>query len=364
VDYRNLRDDLLPETSELETQPERKIVAVSPPALHWLARQTGLSRRALLALSALWGVVLVGCLVVGALLFAEYRPRPPAAAALAASTESADLQPAASQAASTSQAPGQAEAAQPAPDQNGSIQAMATPACGESTLTVGEVQYKIEALARQPDGSLQVPTGAPGTAYWISGSSPYHVFALEATLENLALQASITGDEVAIAWSDCENEVYTIRGIENSPQGINTVFDTAVAGITLLVPIDPGSAGLVIHAQPPGEETAALPDSGQNNIQAEIGMLEASESIYDGSILTRVSIQNYGASEFTLSAADAAVSGEDGRSISPKHSDPYLPQTLAPGETREFEFVFPQAPFPNPVLRIFDVEYNLEDFYQ
>ena len=346
MDYRNLRDDLLPESSELETQPERKIITVRLPALRWLVSQTGLTPRALLPLGALWGVVLVGCLVVGVLLYAEYRPRLPVAAlpVQASGTETAGLQP----------APGQ-ESANPA---------MAAPACGESTLTIGTAQYRIEALAPQPDGSLQVPTGAPGTAYWISGSSPYHVFALEATLENLALQSSSTGDEIAIAWSDCENEVFTIRGVENDPQEINTVFDTAVAGITLLVPIDPGSAGLVIRAQDPDEETAALPDSGQNNIQAEIGMLEASESIYDGSILTRVSIQNYGASEFTLSAADAAVTGEDGRSVSPKHSDPSLPQTLSPGVTREFEFIFPEAPFPDPVLRIFTVEYNLEDFYE
>jgi hypothetical protein len=313
-------------------------------------------------------VVLVGCLVVGVLLYAEYRPRPPPAAGLPAQTAGeipAATQPAASQLEPATPTAGQDEATQPALEQGSYTPAIATPACGDSTLAIGQAQYRIEALARQPHGSLQVPGDSPGIAYWISGSSPYHVFALEARPENLALETNAkTGDEIAIAWSDCENEVYTIRRVENNPQGINTVFDTAVAGITLLVPSGPGSAGLVMRAQHPDEQTAELPDPGQFNIKAEIGMLEASQSLLDGFILARVSIHNYGGSEFTLAAVDVSVTGEDGQLVSLQHSDPILPQILAPGETREFEFLFPGAPFPNPVLRIFNVEYNLDDFYE
>ena len=74
---------------------------------------------------------------------------------------------------------------------------IASPDCGTTTLAIGTTTYQIQTIDPAPDGSLTVPPGIPGVAYWVQGTYMNRVFMLDSTTENLALLSSLSaGGEV------------------------------------------------------------------------------------------------------------------------------------------------------------------------
>ena len=316
--------------------------------------------------------------------------------------------------------------ASPAPGEPGALLLTPAQPCGQPSLAVGPAQFHIETLGRRPDGSVQVPADPIGVAYLIGGDGPAYVLALGDTPENLALGRAVkTGDEAGITWADCTAEQYTVWRVESEPQDLRAVLEPVPGELVLFVPAGREIAGLVIragaHILPGAEPTAAVPPAQrasptatllapptaalpinalptavpttaatpsqpaastatppaqptavpptnappaprEYNIEAEISMQGVTRSADGTAVEVSVGIYNYGASAFDLTAGDLAVIDPSGAGAGLQSSDPPLPQSIRPGETRAYRLVFPHSGGRLPVLRIFNVEFDLEDF--
>jgi hypothetical protein len=76
-----------------------------------------------------------------------------------------------------------------------------------------------------------------------------------------------------------------------------------------------------------------------------------------------VSIQNYGVGDIRMLESDIGLFDDEGMQVAVfSISEPALPLVLEPGQEQSFRFTFPRPPGGLGVLRVFNVEYNLEDF--
>jgi hypothetical protein len=97
-------------------------------------------------------------------------------------------------------------------------------------------------------------------------------------------------------------------------------------------------------------------------IEAEVTFLETLTSADGATIQVGVSVLNYGASAFTLSASDVSLTPENVAPIAPTSAEPPLPLEVGPGATETIYFTFPRPPSNTAVFKVLTVEYDLEDF--
>lgn len=289
-----------------------------------------------------------------------------------------------------------------------SLPAIPTPTsgCGQPTLKLGAAQFRIQSIFRAADGSLVVPLDTPEVAYWLEGTNTNHVFGLSPTVDNLALPTTLQpGDEAVLIWADCRSEAYVVTAVETSQANDSSLFDQATAGMTVFVQTDPGGAGLIIRGGPaevpaittdmplppdplitgtevPVSATDMPPSSGPSVTEtevlviatstppppgtivreAEVSFLEKAVSADGQSLQVGISILNYGAAAFTVSAGDVSLTPENAAPLAPLSTEPALPREVGPGATETFYFTFPQPASGAVVFKIFDAEFDLEDF--
>ena len=104
------------------------------------------------------------------------------------------------------------------------------------------------------------------------------------------------------------------------------------------------------------------PAPGGPGIESEITLLETSTSQDKSSIIVSVSILNYGASEFKVSAKDVWLVPENAAPLAPANVDPSLPRSIQPGVTEIFNFTFPRPASATAVLKILNIEFDLEGY--
>ncbi|HSL43694.1 MAG TPA: hypothetical protein VK897_09700 [Anaerolineales bacterium] len=111
----------------------------------------------------------------------------------------------------------------------------------------------------------------------------------------------------------------------------------------------------------PAEEDAPV-DSNRSDVLAEIGLLEVISSEDGENVMLNVSIYNYGGSAFIVSENSISLTQPDGTELVMIESEPFLPKEIAATETETFTFTFPHPSSSIATLKIFTVEYDVEDY--
>jgi len=237
--------------------------------------------------------------------------------------------------------------------------------CGVPTLLLGSSPFQIETIQPGADGTLSVPSGKPGIAYWIDGTNLNYTFVLSPTPANLAVMPTLTtGSAAKVTWSNCNSTTYTLSAAEPASFSGSALPDQSVEGITVFFQSDASGAGFVLRGELTEEQISAFdtPVPGDAEIQAEIALLETTTAPDGGSIRVGVSIQNYGATAFTLSGTDVTVTQQDGTTVSMLSSEPPLPKPIAPGTIETIYFFFSRPASPTATLKLLTVEYELEGY--
>ena len=237
-----------------------------------------------------------------------------------------------------------------------------TPACVEPKLSLGTASFRIQSLARTPDGSVQVPPDTPGVAYWVEGTSPKYVFALSPTGENQNFGMSVKpGDIVTIVWADCGAETYAVTGTETVSLDLPALLDQPASGFTLFIRPTGSPAILVIHAERPELLITPIPGPTEetDSIQAEITFGESNASPDGKSYQMAITVKNTGSQPLTISPGDISLTPENGQPLAPLSVDPALPVEIAPSASLDLKIVFPMPEGKTAVFKILDFAVDL-----
>lgn len=124
--------------------------------------------------------------------------------------------------------------------------------CGVSSLQIAAAKLRIQNLTPNANSDLGVPSGKPGVAFWIQGTTGHYVFGLSPTGDNLALAPQLqNGDPIKIAWGDCSSDDYVVASIGKTVPAPTALITQSQPGITIFIPQSGGSDGWVVKGQRP-----------------------------------------------------------------------------------------------------------------
>jgi len=234
--------------------------------------------------------------------------------------------------------------------------------CNPPKLVIGANQYTIETIQRESDGSLNVPANEPNTAFWVDGTNTNQVFALSPTANNLALQTSLkSGDTATVTWGNCNTTTYSLTDPQLGLPDNAALLDQSTSQVTIFLQPGLSTAGFVIEGELAEETIQSFNTPNPSETQAEISLIISSTSSDGKTVQVEVSILNNGTNPITLSATDVSLTPESGAQIRPESTDPALPLEIAPGATETIHITFPRPESTTAVLKIFTVEYDLEN---
>jgi len=239
------------------------------------------------------------------------------------------------------------------------------PDCGGPLLTLGATSLPIESIDLAPDGSVNVPADTPGVAYWFEGIGSNYIFALSPTLDNLTLVNALqSGKEAIVTRENCNSAKYILSAPEPGEPGMEIIQDQSTSKLIVYIPDSSLAPGLMVQGEQVEEifrpfETA---EPGSFVIDAEVSLLETSTSDDGTTIQVAISILNYGTTPFPVSDGNILLTPEEAAPLALIHSEPSLPQELKPKESMTFYLDFPRPPSTTATLRIFNIEFSLEDY--
>jgi len=240
-----------------------------------------------------------------------------------------------------------------------------TPRCVEPTLTLSTTKFVIKTVARAADGSISVPPDTSGIAYQIEGTQWNPVFVLSPTPNNLALKSTVKdGDQATLILANCNTTVFSVSAPQPAPPNNSTLLNQPASGIVIFVQTSPAAEGFVVTGDLIEEILKAIdtPQPGSSNRQAEISLLETVTSADKATIRVGVSILNSGTAPFSLAASDVSLTPENAAPIAPTSAEPSLPHNIRPGATETIYFTFPRPSSSTAVIKVFDIEFDLENF--
>jgi len=239
------------------------------------------------------------------------------------------------------------------------------PDCGEPTLTLGATSLPIEAIDLAEDGSIPLPAGQPGVAYWVAGTETNYIFGLSPTPDNLALLTPLkSGDEATIVWKNCNSTQYTLSAPEQAVPDDTALLDQSISGVTVFLRSGSPGMGYLVRGELAGEhlEVIETPAPDAAGVQAEVELLETTTSPDQATISVGVSIYNYGGSTFEVTIEDVSLNPENAQPFAPINSEPALPIEIKPGKSQTIYFTFPRPMSDTAVFRIFTIEYDLDGY--
>lgn len=239
------------------------------------------------------------------------------------------------------------------------------PTCAGASLQLGTSSWRLESIQRLADGSVNVPADTPGVAYWISDLENNPIFALSPTQENLTLVSALQGGEGGtVTWENCNSATYVLSAPQPGVPGTDILLDQARIGIAIYIPESALGPGLMVHGGQLEEifRTFETAQPGEYVIDAEVSLLEISTSKDEKTIQVTISVLNYGSVPITVTANDILINPEDVAPLSLISSEPSLPQELNPQESKTLTLIFPRPTSPTAVLKVFNIEYDLEDY--
>jgi hypothetical protein len=238
-----------------------------------------------------------------------------------------------------------------------------TPACVESSLTLGTASYRIQPIKPIQDKIAAVPKDAADIAYWVQGTNVNYVFALSDAPLNLALKQSLKpGDPVTIEWANCNSSSYTLQNVVPYAGQDAELLDQSTSQVTVL--LRPGSAAdsFVLRGELIGESLTNFepPASGSGGIQAEISLGDTVVAPDGQTITVGASVHNIGPAAFSIKKKNVSLTSGDGLAAAFVGADPALPRKIGPDETVTFGFNFARPAGSQAAFKLFDAELDVE----
>ena len=236
-------------------------------------------------------------------------------------------------------------------------------ACNPPTLVLGTTEYTIKTVQPGSDGSLQIPEGQPGTAYWLEGTNTNQIFGLSQTEEYQSLRDALkSGTTATVTWANCNSISYVLGDTLPETQDLASLMDQSIFGITVLVQPGASAAGFAVRGEMQEATIKTFDTPEPSSIQAEVSLLGITASEDGRTIKIAVSVLNTGQVPATLSANDVSLAAENGVSSPPETSEPALPEEIRPGETQEFSFTFARPASRTATLKLLGIEYGIEGY--
>jgi hypothetical protein len=238
-----------------------------------------------------------------------------------------------------------------------------TPACTDPWLVVGSARYPVQFISPAADGSLSLPPNpSDGTAYAALLVPGQYVFLFAPTQAGLALvQSAKPGDIITTGGTNCAEESFTLAAPEAVPAYSAALWNGQSAGALILLLGTDGGQSILIRGGEVPEQVVATDIPNPQSVEAEISLEDASTTLA-GKLRVKLSINNYGASAITLTAADVSVIPTGGSPLAVEDGNPNLPLTIAPGAVQSLALTFPKPETPTALLRIFTIEYDLSGY--
>lgn len=238
-----------------------------------------------------------------------------------------------------------------------------TPDCGSPTLVVGSSTLQIQNLTPAQDGSWSVPADTDGIAYWVERTDTHLIFVLSPMPQNLAVMSSTTvGTTAKVTLSNCNSTTYSLSAAQAGPLDIPAMSDQSTEGITIFFQTDASGAGFVYRGELTEQQINTINTPAASDIQAEISLLGTTTSADGTTIKISISIQNFGTTPITLSAADVSLLNEDSTPLVIVSSEPPLPKEIDSGATETISLTFPRPASPITTLKILSAEYDIEGY--
>jgi hypothetical protein len=238
-----------------------------------------------------------------------------------------------------------------------------TPPCAGASLQLGAATWKIETIQQSADGLITVPADTHRVAYWIKNLEMNSVFALSPTQANLDLLANLQGGEQAtITWENCNTATFILFAPQTGDPDAEVFTDQSAFGLIVYIPESPSTLGMLVQGGLAGETITSPPTPEPSEVNAEISLLETSTSDNQQTIQVVISIVNYGSDPITLTENDISLTPNDAAPLKVTRVDPALPQEINPDETKPFTLIFPRPDTATATMKIFTVEYDLEDY--
>ncbi len=230
------------------------------------------------------------------------------------------------------------------------------PPCGVSSLQLAATKLRIQNLTPNANSDLGVPSGKPGVAFWIQGTTGHYVFGLSPTGDNLALAPQLkNGDPIKIAWGDCSSDDYVVASIGKTVPAPAALTAQSQPGITIFIPQAAGSDGWAIEGQRPEALVTAAPETpNPNAVAAEVSFLGQSNSSDGKTLNLQISVKNTGTNVIHLSASDISLGG-----AAPASVDPALPVDIRPGAASTLTIAFAKPTGNTAVFKILDFSVDL-----
>jgi hypothetical protein len=235
--------------------------------------------------------------------------------------------------------------------------------CAEPSLSLGGRTWRIQEAVFTADGILDIPDESAQAAYWISAEETRYVFALSAAPDNLALGSALTaGDLATLSWPDCTMQSFNLNPVESADGYRAGELGGVAGGLLIFIDSPPAGQGFRISGSPLEALVVATDmPAPQAGVLAEISLPRTAISQDGKSLVVSLSMRNYGAAAFTLNTSDVRLVLVGVDTLSPVRASPKLPYKMQPGQSRDFEFIFPRPPGGLVELHIFDVEFDVEE---
>ncbi len=213
------------------------------------------------------------------------------------------------------------------------------PPCGVSTLRVGGTKLRIQNLTPSSNSDLGIPSGKPGVAFWIQGTTGHYVFGLSPSSDNRALAQGLkSGDRIKIAWGDCSSDDYVVASTARVLPPPAELISQSQPGMSIIVP---GSDGWLIDGQRPEALITPAPETpNPNAIQSKISFLDQSVSADRKTLTLKIAVKNTGPNVIHLVNGGITLTQGQGAPAAPQSVDPALPLDIQPGATQTITLTF------------------------
>ena len=236
-----------------------------------------------------------------------------------------------------------------------------TPQCVRPTLTLGTSIYPLDVIILTPQDTLPTPTGAAGTAWWVSNTFSPFVFLFQPAIGSPDLRNLIKpGDPMVVQWADCGREVFVLTNIQPGNPDAQALLAQAGPGMAVIIQPDGTLPGYVINGQRPELVNPPTPEPTlENAILVDITFEGTGLSADQKTLQTSLTLTNRGANPIMMTVNYLSLTAEGKAPLNPQNVEPTLPKEIQPGGSLSLTITFPNPGGNTAVLRVLDTTLDL-----
>ena len=239
------------------------------------------------------------------------------------------------------------------------------PQCVGLTLQIGSLNWQIESIEPESDGSVNIPGNTPGMVYWIRNPDSADIFALSPTQANLDLFANMQAGQVALLTTqDCDRVEFSLSAPQPGEPGQVETSILPASSIIVYIPNSSLAPGQYAQGNLSEVYLPSLADAypAPADPQADISLTSISILTGGAHLQIVISILNNGVTPITFTSDDFSLLSTGESPLALIQSYPSLPVRISPDEKITFNLVFPRPSTPTSTLKIYSTSYPLNGY--